>query len=347
MAQSFLFPASVVGSLPRPKFVQDIILSDSDPFSSLMDTAVQYVIALQEHAGVDIISDGEWRRKSYIGVIAQIASGFEHYFDDGRTWHIVTTRLEHISPGFFAREVKFLKQHTNKKVKVCMPSPYLLGVRMWDAERSRDAYPLRRDFITALIPILRKELLLAKDAGADVIQIDDPHICLFVDPKTRAEYKNPDDELRYACRAVHEVTQGIGGVERALHLCRRNKGRRGWIGEGSYDAIIPFISEIDLDQFVLEYSIPSAGDIQALAKLPERFTIGFGCVDCRFEHIESPLEIAQRVERALLFVPPERIVLNPDCGFAPSSQAEIPLDEAYEKLKNEVAVARMLREKYA
>ncbi|HBU07427.1 MAG TPA: hypothetical protein DEB09_05085 [Candidatus Magasanikbacteria bacterium] len=346
---SQLFPASVVGSLPRPQFVQDVILNEGDPFSPILDKAVAYAIALQEQAGLDVISDGEWRRKSYVGVIANIASGFKHYFNssDGRSWHTVEEKLVYDKPGFFAREAKFLKLHTIKKIKVCLPSPYLLGQRLWDEKKSIKAYPTREAFVEALIPILRNEIILLREAGANIVQIDDPHICLFVDKELRTQFSDPKKELNYACQVVNEVVKGIDGIETALHLCRRNKGRQGWIGKGGYEAIISAISAIDVDQFVLEYSIPVAGDFSALKNLPEKFKVGLGCVECRFEHIDTPEEIVTRVEKALQYVAPNRIILNPDCGFAPGSQANVPLDEAYLKLKNEVGAGKILRKKYS
>ncbi|GEM_PF-60892 len=344
-----LFSASVVGSLPRPHFVQDIILKDGDPFSPAMDKAVLYAIALQEQAGLDVISDGEWRRKSYVGVIANVADGIEHHFNaaDGRSWHVVTQKLRYDRPGFFAREAAFLKQNSSKKIKVCLPSPYLLGERLWDKEKSVGAYKTREDFVADLIPILRNEIILLREAGADIAQIDDPHICLFVDKELRQQYPDPEKELAYACAVVNKVVKGIDGIELALHLCRRNKGREGWIGKGGYDPIISAISTIDVDQFVLEYSIPVAGDFSALKRLPEKVRVGLGCVDCRFEHIDTPEEIVARVEKALEYIVPERIILNPDCGFAPGSQANVPLDEAYQKLKNEAEAARILRHRYS
>ena len=78
----------------------------------------------------------------------------------------------------------------------------------------------------------------------------------------------------------------------------------------------------------------------------ERFDIGLGCVDCRRPHIDPPDEIVQRVKQALEYVAPERITLHPDCGFAPGSAADIPIDEAYLKLRNEALAADLLREEY-
>ncbi len=348
MAKQQLFPASVVGSLPRPLFVQEIILKDGNPFSPVMDKAVLYAIALQEQAGLDVITDGEWRRKSYVGVIAHVGTGFKHSFNKktGQSWTTVVSKVKHTNPGFFAREAAFLKKHSDRKIKVCLPSPYLLGQRLWNEKESKKAYPTRESFVEALIPILRKEILLLRDAGCDIAQVDDPHICLFVDKELRKEFKDPEKELAYACHVVNEVVKDIDGIETALHLCRRNKGRKGWIGEGGYDSIIPFIKNIDVDQFAMEYSIPVAGDFSALKALPKHFKIGLGCVDVRFDQIDTPKEIATRVSKAMKYVTADRIVLNPDCGFAPGSQAYVPLDEVYLKLKNEVEAAKLLRKKY-
>ena len=83
-----------------------------------------------------------------------------------------------------------------------------------------------------------------------------------------------------------------------------------------------------------------------LKELPERFDIGLGCVDCRSPHTDTPEEIVERVRQALEFVDPDRITLHPDCGFAPGSAADIPMDEAYAKLRNEALAAELLRSTY-
>ena len=101
-----------------------------------------------------------------------------------------------------------------------------------------------------------------------------------------------------------------------------------------------------VDMLMLEFAMPAAGDKRVLRELPERFDIGLGCVDCRSPHTDTPEEIAERVRQALEFVDPERITLHPDCGFAPGSAADIPMDEAYAKLRNEAVAAELLREEF-
>jgi 5-methyltetrahydropteroyltriglutamate--homocysteine methyltransferase len=347
-----LFPTTVVGSMPRPQYIKDLVDAQASgetgpDFQRMMDAAVPYVAQMQELAGIDIISDGEWRRRSYIGVIADICSGFDTSIrevgGERQTWHVVTSEIEPVNPGQIAREAAFLKEHTCRQVKVAIPSPYLLGERMWDPELSASAYPTRRDFTETLVEILRGELIAVRDQGVAIAQFDDPHLCLFVDPKFRDRFDDPDDEARYCVDILNRIVDGVDEVRTALHLCRRNKGRGGWMGEGGYDPILPALSELQFDMLMLEFAIPAAGGKRVLGQLPERFDVGLGCVDCRSPHIDTPEEIAGRVRQALEYVAPERITLHPDCGFAPGSAADIPIDEAYQKLRNEALAAEQLR----
>src|SRR5688572_16683901 len=113
-----LYPASVVGSIPRPQFVLDLISDERlspDDYERRMEAAVRYVVAMQENAGLDVLTDGEWWRKSYIGVIAELAHGFELCTAaDGRPMTVVTGKLSPKKPGTIAREVRLLKRLTNR-----------------------------------------------------------------------------------------------------------------------------------------------------------------------------------------------------------------------------------------
>jgi 5-methyltetrahydropteroyltriglutamate--homocysteine methyltransferase len=106
------------------------------------------------------------------------------------------------------------------------------------------------------------------------------------------------------------------------------------------------MKRISVDQYVIEFAIPDAGDVAVLRQLPEHALIGLGSVECRLEHVDTPDEIVARVEQAFSYVSPERLSLNPDCGFAPGKSSEIPLEEAYLKLRNEAEAARRLRDRH-
>lgn len=349
-----LFPTSVVGSLPRPAFVLDLI-NDRPPLSpgryrAEMEAAVRFAVAMQEHAGIDVLTDGEWWRKSYIGVIAELAHGFElGALPDGRPFTLVVDKLSPKTPGFIANEVKFLKTITKKLIKSTLPSPALLGERMWSAEKSAKAYPNRHDFVRACVPVLRRELELIRDAGADIAQIDDPHLCLFVDPEVRAKYADPDAAAAFAVDMINEVVSGVGGIKIAVHLCRRAGGRaRGEVAHGGgYGPIIRHLNRLKVHHLTMEFTTPSAGDMEVFKELREDLEIGLGCVDVTPGKIDSAETIAARVRQALKFLAPERITLNPDCGFAPGSGAVVSIDEAYKKLCNEAEAARMLRAEVA
>lgn len=349
-----LFPTSIIGSLPRPAFVRDLVLESrawtAEQEQRMLDAAIQYAVALQEAAGLDVVSDGEWRRKSYIGVIAELAHGFQltRNPEDGRPWTVVVDRLSPKQPGFIAQEVAFLKQHTGRDIKATLPAPALLGERMWDAELSRKAYPTREQFIEDCVPILRREIELLREEGVSIVQIDDPHLCLFVDPDVRAGYKDPDRAADFAVDMDNQVVAGIDGVRLAVHLCRRAGARaRGEAAHrGGYDPILQQLGRLRVAHITMEFTTPGSGDMSVFARLPETTEIGLGCVSTQPGQVDTPEQIVERVELALEHVSPERIVLNPDCGFAPGSAAEVSIDEVYRKLQNEVEAANRLREKY-
>ncbi|MFP6701764.1 MAG: hypothetical protein VB861_08460, partial [Planctomycetaceae bacterium] len=293
-----LFPTSVVGSMPRPAWVRRLIsddpsIDDSDR-ARWMDAAIGSVIALQEAAGLDVITDGEWGRKSYIGVIAELADGFElSTASDGRPWTVVTEKLTPRQPGHIADEVVRTKRLTDRAIKSTLPAPALLGERMWDPVASAAAYPTRESFVEACVPILRREVELLRDEGVSIVQIDDPHLCLFVDPEVRAGYDNPDRAADFATEMTNQVVDGIEGVRLAVHLCRRAGARvRGeHAHEGGYGPIIGPLNRLKVHHLTMEFTAPQAGDMEVFGELREDFEIGLGCVGCQPGRVDMADEI--------------------------------------------------------
>ena len=348
-----LFPTAVIGSMPRPQYVKDLLLARTAAGADLpadllirTDDAVRFVIGLQEQAGIDMVSDGEWRRETYIDVIAEICRGFEWIERELFGYHqVVTSAMTPWQPGIVAAEARFLRENTERAVKVALPSPYLIGQRMWDPNHSTVAYPTRDIFCEALVPVLREELLAVREIGVDLIQLDEPHLCVLVDPEIRATFDDPEAEMRKAVEWINAIVDGVKGVTLAVHLCRRNWGRQGWGAAGGYEAILDHITRLNVDQLMMEFSIPAAGDVAVLKELPAEVRIGLGCVDVRFEEIDTPQAIVERVERALEHVAAERLMLTPDCGFSPGKDHKIPLDEAFVKLTSLGTAGRLLRER--
>lgn len=354
VSQRQLFPASVIGSMPRSELVKDLVVHGDSELSSdgahRLDATIRYIVALQEQAGLDVVTDGEWRRKSYIGVISELADGFElSTTPDGRPWTVVVDRLAPKAPGFVASEVAFLRKITNRKIKATLPSPALLGERLWDPRQSSGAYPSRRDFVLDCVAVLRQEIKLLRDAGADIIQIDDPHLALFVDPEVRRTYGDPDEAANFAVDTINALVEGIDDVVIAEHLCRRAGARaRGeFRHHGSFKLILDQLNRLRVDHLTLEFSGSGDEDFEILRDLREDFEIGLGCVDVMPGRVDDPETIAERVRKAAAVIDPWRITLNPDCGFSPGAGACVPIDEAYQKLRNEAVAAEILRKEYA
>ena len=347
-----LFPSSVVGSLPRPQHVRDLIdRPEWNPVEQrAMDAAVRYAVSMQELAGLDVVTDGEWRRRSYIGVIAELAHGFalEVNVADGRPWTVVTEKLAPKAPGFIAAEAKFLKGVATVGTKITLPAPALLGERLWHPVRSRKAYPDRNDFVRDCVEPLRREIALIRDIGIDIVQIDDPHLCLFVDPDVRKAYPDPDAAANFAADMINALVDGFTGIKFAVHLCRRAGARvRGEKHHaGTYGPILSQLNRLNVQHLTMEFTAAGADDLESLGRLRENFELGLGVVDVTPGEKQDAQQVVARVERALQKVDKARITLNPDCGFAPGSAAKVDVDEVYLKLCAQSEAARLLRERH-
>ncbi len=373
MSENLLFPTSVIGSLPRPKWVLDLLLRHqsgelgAEALDAAIDKAIAFAIGLQENAGLDIISDGEWRRIGYFEVFAQMVEGFrraeyrtqalapEITPDTGLSPPQQWTLKEFqqalvVKPMAYSRPIAaggaaYLRRNTQRGTKVALPSPHMVGGRLWHADYSSGAYATRRDFIEAVIPILRSEVLALRDVGVDVVQFDDPWLCFFVDPEHRARFEDPDAEVERAIDDLNRVVAGIEGLKTALHVCRGNRARTVY-ANGDYEPIMPYLLKADVDQLAMEFAVSQAGDVAIFGAFPTDKEIGLGVVDVRGEIADSPEQIVARVEKALKYLAPEQITLNPDCGFAPTSTNPISLEEAYQKLWAMAQAAGILRERY-
>jgi len=377
-----LFPTAVVGSLPRPVWLLDLMERYSPAYVANrreedlqtdwereaqarfhekpigheeldrgLDRAVEFAIGVQETAGIDIITDGELRRRSFTEVVCERVHGFES--DRVGGWSSVVTEKLERTGTIVAGEARYLLEHTSRPIKITLPSPYLMTQRHWSEEHSRRAYPTRRDFLEALIPIFQSEVNELMELDIAILQFDDPGLCLLVDEEFRANYQDPDDEIRMAVEGTNAVIEDHTGRARqydtllALHLCRAHR-KRGIGGTGDYSPILDAILSIHVDQYVMEFAVAEAGGFEVFEgrAFPEDRSIGLGIVDIRSVEIDDPDRIVQRVEQALPYFRPEQIFLNPDCGFAPGSTNPIQMDEAYRKLKALTEAARILREKY-
>ena len=349
-----LFPTTVIGSLPRPAWVKDLILDRKEGRLSekeaeqWLDHAVPVALALQERAGVEEVTDGEWRRESYVKVFAERVIGFEKDINPsgGLPYPGAVAPIEYHRP-IAADEIRFLRSRTERRIKATLPSPFIIGRRMWHPELSTKVYPTRESLMNDCVPVIRKEIDALKEAGADTIQLDEPWLSVMVDPTFREKegVEDVDYEMDLCVDMLNQALDGITGITTAIHLCHAHFERRHG-SEGPYDLIMPALNKIRVEIICMEYATPVAGGMESLAQFPGETKLGLGCVDHCDPHVETPEEIVDRVEKAMEFVDKERIILHPDCGFSPSVQNPMDLDEAYLKLKSMSEASRILREKY-
>lgn len=351
---SRLFPTTVIGSLPRPAWLKEVILqrksgalSEADA-DGILDRAIESAILLQERAGVDEITDGEWRRESYVKVFAERVRGFKPdlYTSGGLLYPAVVAPIEYHRP-LAVDEVRFLRKRTTRRIKATLPSPYIIGRRMWSPEHSTKAYPTRRKLMEACIPVLRQEIEALKQAGVHTVQLDEPWLATLVDPDHRKKEGVEDvkKEMDLCVDVMNQTLDGIDGIQTAMHLCHAHYNRQ-HVTRGGYDLIMPALARIRVGTICMEYATPDAGGLESLDHFPGTSRLGFGCIDHTSRHVETPEEVVALVEKAMKHLPADRITLHPDCGFSPSVQNPMDLDESYLKLKAMCQAADILRQKH-
>ncbi|MEK7215410.1 MAG: vitamin-B12 independent methionine synthase, partial [Chloroflexota bacterium] len=208
--------------------------------------------------------------------------------------------------------------------------------------------------------ILREEVLELKAAGVDFIQFDEPVITdvvfrperkerTFMCASMAATTGDPDEEIYKASWLLNQVMRDIDGIETGVHVCRGNWSRQeGALLSGGYGPLMGYMMDIPVDQLVLEYATPRAGDLDAFAGHAKQKEIGLGVVNPRSDEIESPQYVVGRVEDALKYFDPKQIYLNPDCGFGTFAERPMnPADIAGQKLGVISQAAAILRKKYA
>ena len=348
-------------------------------FNTIADNAVIDSIKLQENNGVDIVSDGEQRRDNFYSFITERIDGTRlmtlaqmlDYVEDKAAFEqllnaldvpafalknpVVDGKLKRISP-LVLNDFLFLKKHTTKPIKVTLPGPYLLTRSMWVKKLSYDFYPDKESLGDDVVAVLQQELQDLLNAGCDFVQFDEPVLTevAFTGPHEThsfmcaalSEKSSPEEELNFAVELINRVVEGIDGqMKTALHVCRGNWSQQeDVLLRGSYDLLIPYFSQMSVNQFVLEYATERAGSIEVLSELPDDKEIGLGVVDPRTVEVESVDFILDKVRLLLKHRKPEQVYLNPDCGFGTFADRPVnTTDIATQKLQAIHKAAEILR----
>jgi 5-methyltetrahydropteroyltriglutamate--homocysteine methyltransferase len=333
------FVTQVVGSYPQPDWLIDRKrLGERLPprvrarelwrvpeplLEDAQDDATRLAVADMERAGVDVVTDGEMRRESYSNRFATALEGVD--LDEpgvalDRTGHPnpvprVVGPLRRTRP-VEVRDVEFLRSLTERRIKITIPGPFTMT-----QQAQNDHYADEPSLALAYAEAVNEELRDLKAAGADVVQIDEPYL-----------QARPEAAREYAIEAIDRALDGIGG-ETVLHTCF------------GYAHIVhdrpsgyPFLRELAgcaATHLSLEAAQPNL-DPEVLRDLDDKVIV-LGVLDLGSSEAETPEVVAERIRRALTVLPPERLVVAPDCGMK-----YLPRELAFHKLEAMVAGARLV-----
>jgi 5-methyltetrahydropteroyltriglutamate--homocysteine methyltransferase len=361
------FRADQVGSLLRPahliearqKVRQKLI--DSAELKQIEDDAIREVVALQEAVGIRSISDGEFRRQSYIVDFFRKALGsrglsaeqgdFFHRNEAGETIPIeklvIHKKLTWSGP-IFAEHFAFLKSITSLTPKMTVPSPIVLHFLGGSDAILREAYSSLDEFWNDLIEVYRSECAALRQAGCTYLQIDETSLVKFGDPVIRAIVeKRGDDWCRLVetyVEVINAVLAGVpSGMTVGIHVCRGN--RRGfWQADAGYEFMADqLFRRLKASFYFLEFDSPRAGPLDALRLMPDDKTVVLGLVSTKSPQLEAMEMLCQRIDEASRYVPLERLGLSPQCGFSGNiGNTVMTADEQFAKLRLVVDAARSI-----
>jgi methionine synthase II (cobalamin-independent) len=328
--------SDVVGSLLRPPFLMDArqkleegALTPAE-FKFIEDRAVRDAVAMQETAGLDVVTDGEMRRYAFFGHLAEALEGFDKFggwsikFHDTEGHDSMVQRPVVVGKLRWRRqmaveEFTYLRGRTKKPVKVTLLSAQQAAA-YYDPEKSRSAYPTRDAYLADLVDFTRREIVELKRLGCQYIQIDAPQYAALLDETIREGYRqrgsDPDKMLDACIELDNAIIEGHSGVTFGIHICRGNYQSM-FYASGGYDRIAEKVfGRARFNRFLLEYDDERSGTFEPLRHVPEDRTVVLGLVSSKKPQMEARDALRARIDEAARIVPLERLALSPQCGFA-------------------------------
>jgi methionine synthase II (cobalamin-independent) len=337
------FRAETVGSLLRPVWLADTRArhdagtASDDELRAAEDRAVDEALVLQRACGLDVVCDGEMRRRVFTGSLMDAVEGIGGPPPPPTTWrgadaygtedltrtvarHSVDAPLRRVR-SVATEEWTYVRDHTDLPSKATLPSPLMLG-KWWNPETSTAAYPDPFDAFADATAILGEEIGELAALGCRYVQIDATDIATLADPAARDQY----DGLGIGAeRMLGEGIELLDSLARAapddvvmgIHLCKGNSEGR-YIAAGAYDPIaarvFPRLGGYDV--LLLEYDDERSGGFGPLAETLDTHTVVLGLVSTKNPVVEDDDDVVARIEQAAAVVPAERLALSCQCGFA-------------------------------
>jgi len=367
------FRADNIGSMLRPVELIEARTAhrqrrlSAEQLREVEDRAIRQALALQKSAGVDVFTDGEYRRGNFMadftsaldglvpsesimapvwkGPHGELASGFRR--PDGES--VVGAKLRRKSQGMFIAEATFLKQHAPGPFKVCVPSVVQFADSKYKVGVTDKVYPTRRAMVQDFAALLREDVQRLLDAGTSYVQLDGPsYLTHLMDERRREQLRgmgsDPDEILDDVIAGDNAL---IGGLKRTseavigIHFCRGNN-RSAWSAEGSYEVIAEkTFGSLIADRFLMEYDSDRAGGFEPLRFVPKGKTVVLGLVTTKEARLEPEDLLCRHIDEASKYVALENLALSTQCGFASTLLGNlIGWDDMRRKLELVAKVAR-------
>ena len=358
------FRADHIGSLLRParlrhafKSHAEKAISDAE-FARIQDEAIRDVVRLQEGCGLQVVTDGEFRRISYWARFVERTDGLtvkeaafrfrdEHGHESDFTAPHVVGKVKR-GGDITLDEFRFVKGLTQATPKVTMPAPSTM--HFWRGANYADPgiYADSGQFIVDLGRVYQEEIAALSAAGAQYVQLDEVAIAMLCDPAARERVKaggsDPEALVDLYVDAINEAVKNRpANMVVGVHMCRGNyKGK--YLSEGGYDSIAEkLFGRANVNHFLLEYDTPRAGDFAPLRFMPRNKGVVLGMVSSKVATLEPVDALQRRAEEAAKHIDADRLAISPQCGFA-STIGGNPVTEADEvaKLKRCVEAAQAI-----
>jgi len=353
--------SDVVGSLLRPQYLLDARDKhergelDAVAFKEIEDRAVDEAVALQEAAGLDVVTDGEMRRYAFFGHLAEALEGFEKFggwsiaFRDGEGHESTVRRPVVVEKLRWRRQMSveeftYLRGRTTRRVKVTLISAQQAAA-YYEPDKSRGAYPTRDAYLADIVDFTRREIAELRRLGCTYVQIDAPQYAALLDETIREGYRqrgSDPDRLLDACIDLdNAIISGHDGMTFGIHICRGNH-RSMFYASGGYDRIAERVfRRTRFHRYLLEYDDERSGTFEPLRFVPDDRIVVLGLVSSKRPELESPEVLRRRIEEASRVVPLDRLALSPQCGFASTHEGNrLSAEDQKRKLELVGATAR-------
>jgi 5-methyltetrahydropteroyltriglutamate--homocysteine methyltransferase len=358
------FRADHVGSLLRPPELKEARekrkqgkMSSGD-LKQIEDRSIRKAVAMQEAAGLQSVTDGEFRRAfwhvdfltGFEGIVATQGQYALKFHGEGgaesetRSMMVVNSKVKRTRP-VAVEHFRFLKENTKRTAKLCIPAPTYLHMRGGRKVVNAAAYPDVEEFWSDIARAYREEIRDLVAAGCTYLQIDDVSFACLCDAGIRAQVQRDGEDpaklpSKYAAVINSLLKDRPASLGVTMHTCRGNHASM-WMAEGGYDAVADAVfSETDVDGFFLEYDTARAGGFEPLRFVPKGKKVVLGLVSTKTPVLEKRDALKKRIAAAAKYVPLENLCLSPQCGFASSEVGNrVSEDDQRRKLELVVQVA--------